>query len=382
MKKILFIFGTRPEAIKMAPLVNQMKNDKQFDILTCITGQHREMLNQVLDLFKIIPDFDLKIMKPNQNLSDLTANIITEVSKIIESAKPDCILVHGDTTTTMAASLAAFYHKIDVGHVEAGLRTHNIYSPWPEEINRQITGRISRFHFAPTQKAKENLIKEGIHSDSIHMTGNTVIDALMHTQKIIASDPKKKNFYKETFSFLQPNLRLILVTGHRRENFGKPFEEVCLAFRDIASNHDVQIVYPVHLNPNVQLHVSTILKDVPNVHLIQPVDYEALVYLMSESFMVVTDSGGIQEEAPSLGKPVLVTRDTTERPEGIQAGTALLVGTKRHEIVEKMTKLLTDESFYTRMSSCENPYGDGLASKRISEILASELIESIDKKAA
>ncbi len=330
------------------------------------------MLHQVLTLFEIKPDFDLEVMKPNQNLSDLTGSIISGVSRVIQEFQPDCVLVHGDTTTTLATSLAAFYNKVDVGHVEAGLRTYDIYSPWPEEINRQCVGKISRFHFAPTLKAKQNLISEGISEDKIFITGNTVIDALQQIHQAVSQDSRQDHFNNK-FHFIDENRKLLLVTGHRRENFGKAFENVCHALREIALSKDVQIVYPVHLNPHVQSCVANILNGLANVHLIDPLDYESFVYLIGKSHLIITDSGGIQEEAPALGKPVLVTRDTTERPEAVEAGTAILVGTDRQKIISQINILLEDQSAYSKMAKAKNPYGDGTASQQICNILTTEI---------
>lgn len=369
-KKILSVFGTRPEAIKMAPLVRELSNDRRFDAKVCVTAQHREMLDQVLELFEIVPDYDLNIMSHGQTLNDITSRILIGLKPILQAFKPDVVLVHGDTATTFAASLAAYYEKIDVGHVEAGLRTGDIYSPWPEEVNRTLTGVIAKYHFAPTQSAKANLLAENHLSDNIFVTGNTVIDSLFFVKKRIDSDTELKKALKLKFSSIDASKKIILVTGHRRESFGVGFERICIALATIALQHpSVQIVYPVHLNPNVQEPVNRILRDIANVILIEPQEYIPFIYLMSIADIVLTDSGGIQEEAPSLKKPVLVMRDTTERPEAIIAGTVRLVGTDVNVIQEEVELLLNDESFYKKMCSASNPYGDGQASKYIVEAL-------------
>lgn len=370
MKQILLVFGTRPEAIKMAPLVLKFKEDINFDIKVCVTGQHREMLDQVLNLFEITPDFDLNLMKPNQTLSDITIGVLSGLEQIFHTWKPDIILVHGDTATTFAASLAAYYHKIKVGHVEAGLRTGNIYSPWPEEANRKLTGSLTNYHFAPTLSAKNNLQKENISENDIVVTGNTVIDALLIAKSKIDLDTNLRKKFEEKFKFLDHKKRMILVTGHRRENFGQGFLNICQAISDIAKTYqDIQIVYPVHLNPNVQEPVQKILSNVNNIHLIEPQDYLPFIYLLDKSYIILTDSGGIQEEAPSLGKPVLVMRDTTERPEAVEAGTVKLVGTNVNLIKETVHSLLTNQQAYSKMSESHNPYGDGLACHRIVSFL-------------
>ncbi|MBU2061419.1 MAG: UDP-N-acetylglucosamine 2-epimerase (non-hydrolyzing) [Bacteroidetes bacterium] len=365
MKKNLIVFGTRPEAIKMAPLVKEFLKDKNnFDTRVCVTAQHREMLDQVLDFFEIIPDYDLNLMKPNQNLYTLTSDIILGLKPILEDFKPDFVYVHGDTTTTMAVSIAAFYSGAKVCHVEAGLRTHNKYSPFPEEINRQITGRIADIHFAPTTTSKENLLLENIASSSILITGNTVIDALLQSSnKVLAIKNDEIEALKATVDF---NKKIILVTGHRRENHGDGFINICAALKEIAiSNLTVQIIYPVHLNPNVKGPVYEILGDVSNIKLIDPLAYPAFVWLMNQSYIIITDSGGVQEEAPSLGKPVLVMRDTTERPEAVQAGTVILVGTNKEKIISECLSLLNNTDKYEEMSALHNPYGDGKACERI-----------------
>lgn len=366
MKKVLIVFGTRPEAIKMAPLVKAFANNKSVKSKVCVTAQHRSMLDQVLELFDINPDWDLDVMKPGQDLSDITSRILLGIRPILKKWHPDVVLVHGDTTTTLATSLASYYEKISVGHVEAGLRTGDVYSPWPEEMNRKITASIAKYHFAPTLRARHNLIKEGVCSSAIKITGNTVIDALHETLSIIRQNSSIEQMVLDQLSFLKNNKKIVLVTGHRRENFGRGFENICTAIKKIAISHpDVLIVYPVHLNPNVQEPVNRILNDVENVHLIEPLEYLPFVYLMSRSYLILTDSGGIQEEAPALGKPVLVMRDTTERPEAVEAGTVKLVGTSSKFIFNEVEKLLTDEEHYRIMSEAHNPYGDGKASERI-----------------
>lgn len=370
-KKILTVFGTRPEAIKMAPLVHALAVDKRFDSKVCVTAQHREMLDQVLDLFEIEPDFDLNIMKPGQQLNDVTTSILARLKPVLESYKPDVVLVHGDTTTTFTASLAAYYQQIKVGHVEAGLRTGNIYSPWPEEANRKLTSAITNYHFAPTAGSKENLLKEGVAESEITVTGNTVIDALFWVRNKLQEDKSLATSLAANFDFLNPDKKLILVTGHRRESFGGGFERICEALRQIAKMHpQAQIIYPVHLNPNVQEPVNRLLNDLDNIFLIEPQQYLPFCYLMDRSTIILTDSGGIQEEAPSLGKPVLVMRDITERPEAIDAGTVRLVGTDIKLIVRQVAILLSNSEEYKLMSLAHNPYGDGLACYRILDFLA------------
>ena len=369
--KVLTVFGTRPEAIKMAPLVHALANDKRFDAKVCVTAQHREMLDQVLELFKITPDYDLNLMKAGQTLPEVTSRILLELTPVLKEFKPDMVLVHGDTATTFAASLAAYYEQIAVGHVEAGLRTGNIYSPWPEEANRKLTGALTKFHFAPTETSKQNLLTENYSEESIFVTGNTVIDALLMVKSQIEQDKDLSSTLAAQFPFLDESKKLILVTGHRRESFGGGFERICEALAQTAKEHPkVQVLYPVHLNPNVQEPVNRILADVDNVHLIEPQQYLPFVYLMNRAHIILTDSGGIQEEAPSLGKPVLVMRDTTERPEAVEAGTVQLVGTNVDLITSSLTELLTKESSYTEMSRAHNPYGDGNACSRICDILA------------
>ena len=372
MVKILAVFGTRPEAIKMAPVIRALEGN--FDIKLCVTAQHRQMLDQVLELFKITPDYDLDIMQPGQDLFDISSNVLLGIKKVLQIEKPDLVLVHGDTTTTMITAMAAFYLQIPVSHVEAGLRTHNINTPFPEELNRQITSRIATLHFAPTKIARQNLLNEKVPDSQIHVTGNTVVDALLSMVEkariVNFSDSilKKMPFLKKEKKDLA---RIILVTGHRRENFGLGFEEICHALSIIANeNPNIQIVYPVHLNPNVREPVNRILSNLNNVHLIEPMEYLTFIKLMDLSHLILTDSGGIQEEAPSLGKPVLVMRDTTERPEAVEAGTVKLVGTNKNEIVKMVNLLLTDSVLYKQMSKAHNPYGDGKASSIICNVLA------------
>ena len=367
--KVMVVFGTRPEAIKMAPLVKGLQAKAgEIETVVCVTAQHREMLDQVLKLFDIVPEHDLNIMKPGQDLFDITSNILLGLKGVLQQEKPDLVLVHGDTTTTLATSLAAYYARVPVGHVEAGLRTGNKHSPFPEEMNRKLTGSIADIHFAPTAASRDNLLREGIAAEAIHVTGNTVIDALLAVVEKLRNDTALKAELAQRFAFLNPQRRLILVTGHRRENFGEGFQNICEALADIAAEHaDVEILYPVHLNPNVRQPVKDILaaRGLANVHLIEPVDYLPFLYLMDRSYIIVTDSGGIQEEAPSLGKPVLVMRDTTERPEAVEAGTVMLVGTSREKIVAEARRLLVDADAYAAMSRAHNPYGDGQAVQRI-----------------
>ncbi|WP_047457296.1 non-hydrolyzing UDP-N-acetylglucosamine 2-epimerase [Vibrio fluvialis] len=370
-KKVLTVFGTRPEAIKMAPLVHALSTDERFESRVCVTAQHREMLDQVLELFEITPDYDLNIMKAGQTLNDVTAKILLELKPVLQEFKPDVVLVHGDTATTFATSLAAYYEQIAVGHVEAGLRTGNIYSPWPEEANRKLTGALASYHFAPTLTSKENLLRENIDESKVYVTGNTVIDALLMTKDKIATDNDLNFTLAAQFPFLDENKKLILVTGHRRESFGGGFERICESLAITAKKHpDVQIVYPMHLNPNVREPVYRILSGIENIVLIEPLQYLPFIYLMDRSNIMLTDSGGIQEEAPSLGKPVLVMRDTTERPEAVEAGTVKLVGTNVQQIIHELDILLTDEAEYETMSVAHNPYGDGQACQRILEELA------------
>lgn len=366
MLKVLSVFGTRPEAIKMAPLVRSLTLNSKIQSAVCVTAQHRQMLDQVLELFEIVPEYDLNLMRSGQSLTDVTTSILLNLKPILQSYCPDLVLVHGDTATTFAASLASYYEKIDVGHIEAGLRTGNIYSPWPEELNRKLTGSIARLHFAPTQQAKNNLLSEGASEQDIFITGNTVIDSLMAVNYKIVHDAKFKKGLRQYFPNIDFGKKIILVTGHRRENFGQGFENICNAIKLLAnSRDDIEVVYPVHLNPNVQEPVQKILSDNKSVHLINPLDYAPFIYLMMNSHIILTDSGGIQEEAPSLGKPVLVMRDTTERPEAVQAGTVKLVGTSPSSILKGVMTLLDDHQSYQKMSSASNPYGNGDASQSI-----------------
>lgn len=366
-KKVLLVFGTRPEAIKMAPLALQLKQqESRFETKVCVTGQHRQMLDQVLELFNLTPDFDLNLMKPGQTLSDITSGVLKGLEEVFAEWTPDVVLVHGDTATTFAASLAAYYHKIAVGHVEAGLRTGDIYSPWPEEANRKLTGALTTYHFAPTQSSYNNLIKENIDPKNITITGNTVIDALLTVKEKVEIDQAVITQFEQQFDFLDPTKKLILVTGHRRENFGQGFLNICTALANIAKQYpDVQILYPVHLNPNVQKPVNELLSDISNIYLIAPQDYLPFVYLMNRSYLILTDSGGIQEEAPSLGKPVLVMRDTTERPEAVEAGTVKLVGIDAALIQQSVIELLENTELYETMAAAHNPYGDGTACQQI-----------------
>lgn len=374
MKRVCIVIGTRPEAIKMAPVIralNALKEQGQeLDVRVCVTAQHRQMLDQVLALFKITPYYDLDIMRSGQDLTDVTVRVLTGLRDVLRNFKPEIVMVHGDTTTTFAASLAAYYERIPVAHVEAGLRTGNIYSPWPEEMNRRLTGGIAALHFAPTENAMYNLIREGVEANTIYVTGNTVIDALLHVASGLDCDAELLRKYDEQFAYLDPSKRLVLVTGHRRENFGEGFESICRALKVLSERRDLEIVYPVHLNPNVQAPVQRILANESSIHLIPPLDYLPFVYLMKRAYLVLTDSGGIQEEAPSLGKPVLVMRDTTERPEGVMAGTVKLVGTDERLIVTELSALLDDSVLYQRMSTASNPYGDGHAAERIASVLA------------
>ncbi|MGA2467889.1 MAG: UDP-N-acetylglucosamine 2-epimerase (non-hydrolyzing) [Thermodesulfobacteriota bacterium] len=364
--RVMTIFGTRPEAIKLAPVILKAQRDESFDIRVCVTGQHDEMLKQVLDFFGITPDHDLEIMQPNQSLYDVTADIVKALENVIVSEDPSLVLVQGDTTTAFVGTLCAFYKKVPIAHIEAGLRSHNKYSPFPEEINRVLVGQIADYHFAPTVRAKENLLREGVKEDRVYVVGNTVIDALYLTLDKIKD---QENGLSKYFDFLDQDKRLILVTGHRRESFGEPLRNICMALRKIAEDNHVEIVYPVHLNPNVRKLVFEILNGPKNVHLIDPLDYPHLIWLMKRSYLIITDSGGIQEEAPGLGKPVLVIRDVTERVEGIEAGTCKLVGTRREKIVDETFRLLSDFREYERMAKAVNPYGDGKSSDRILSII-------------
>ncbi|MGR5195435.1 non-hydrolyzing UDP-N-acetylglucosamine 2-epimerase [Vibrio rotiferianus] len=373
-KKILTVFGTRPEAIKMAPLVHSLAIDKRFDSRCCVTAQHREMLDQVLNLFEIEPDYDLNLMMPGQSLNEVTSRILLGMKHVFEEFKPDIVLVHGDTATTFAVSLAAYYEQIPVGHVEAGLRTGNIYSPWPEEANRRLTGVLTQFHFAPTTSSKKNLIEEKYKEEDIIVTGNTVIDALLMIKEKIEINKELYFELESNFPYLDKNKKLILVTGHRRESFGVGFENICEALAKIARNNpDVQILYPLHLNPNVREPVNRHLSQIENIYLIEPQQYLPFIYLMTRSFIILTDSGGIQEEAPSLGKPVLVMRETTERPEAVQAGTVKLVGTNVNKIIKEVEVLLNDENEYKKMSYSHNPYGEGNAC----DIIIDKLVDNM-----
>ena len=377
MKKILIVFGTRPEAIKMAPLVKKFqKHTDIFDTKVCVTAQHREMLDQVLELFEIKPDYDLNTMKPGQDLYDITANMLLGLKDVISDFKPDIVFVHGDTTTTLAAALAAFYQKIAVGHIEAGLRTGDIYSPWPEEANRQLTTQITTYHFAPTLTSKENLLKENVKDTAVVVTGNTVIDALLLALEKIKGnlilENEIINKIQDLYPF-NPKRKIVLVTGHRRENHGQGIINICEALKEIAQkNSDIDIVYPVHLNPNVQQPVKKILSNIKNIYLIEPLQYETFIYLMDKSYIIITDSGGVQEEAPSLGKPVLVMRDTTERPEALEAGTVKLVGTDKAKIIKEAEELLHVNKAFEAMSQAHNPYGDGKACERIVNFIKEE----------
>ncbi|HAV2836924.1 UDP-N-acetylglucosamine 2-epimerase (non-hydrolyzing) [Acinetobacter baumannii] len=371
MKKVLLVFGTRPEAIKMAPLALELQqNIQEFETKVCVTGQHRQMLDQVLELFDLKPDFDLNLMKPGQTLSDVTSGVLKGLEQVFDQWMPDIILVHGDTATTFAASLAGYYHKIKIGHVEAGLRTGDLYSPWPEEANRKLTGVLANYHFAPTDSSYQNLIKENVNPETIIVTGNTVIDALLQVKDKVEQDQDLIQKFEQEFKFIDKEKKLVLVTGHRRENFGQGFLNICTALANLARRYsDIQIVYPVHLNPNVQKPVNELLSGIDNIFLIDPQDYLPFVYLMNRSYLILTDSGGIQEEAPSLGKPVLVMRDTTERPEAVEAGTVRLVGTDVNTIETAVSELLEDTSLYNAMADAYNPYGDGTACQQIIDFL-------------
>lgn len=370
MRKHLIVFGTRPEAIKMAPLVKAFQKCSGIELKVCVTAQHRQMLDQVLEFFEIEPDYDLDLMRPNQNLTTLTSNIITELGEVFEQYRPDYVYVHGDTTTSMAAAIAGFYAGAKICHVEAGLRTNDKHSPFPEEMNRQLTGRLADYHFAPTEKSKHNLLLENIPEDRIVVTGNTVIDALLESSEIVQNINNPE--IERLKHLIDPSKKLILVTGHRRENHGQGFINICNALKEIAINNpDVQIIYPVHLNPNVLKPVHELLSNIDNIDLIEPLAYPAFVWLMSKSYLIITDSGGVQEEAPSLSKPVLVMRNTTERPEAVEAGTVILVGTDKDKIVAEVQDLLSNTSRYNAMSSLHNPYGDGKACERIVDFITS-----------
>lgn len=376
MKKILVVFGTRPEAIKMATLIKSLQDAPLFRVEVCVTAQHREMLDQVLNLFDIEQDFDLNLMQENQKLEEITSRILEKMPDVLGKSNPDIVLVHGDTTTTFSVALSAFYKNIPVGHVEAGLRTGNIKSPWPEEANRKLASILTSIHFAPTSQAKENLINEGIPSEQIYTTGNTVIDSLLFIKNMFLCNQKILSRLNKQFDFLDENKKLVLITGHRRENFGNAFERICLSLRElIEENNDIEFVYPVHLNPKVQLPVKEILSGINHVHLIEPLDYLPFVYLMNRSHIILTDSGGIQEEAPSLGKPVLVMRDTTERPEALESGTVRLVGTNKESIKNNILDLIRNDDSYNKMSFAHNPYGDGTACAQITRILEKKLCQ-------
>ncbi len=366
MKNILFVFGTRPEAIKMAPVINTFNLSRKFKTTVAVTAQHREMLDQVLEVFGIIPDYDLDLMSNNQTLNDLTSKILNGISKLLDKMKPDLIFVQGDTTTTFSAALAGFYKQIPVAHIEAGLRTHSLYSPFPEEINRKMTSSIATFHFPPTEKSAKNLKAEGVEAKKILITGNTVIDALLSISSRIDSNPNKyKEYYKSNFGIDFERNKTVLVTGHRRESFGLGFENICNAIREISQDRNTQIIYPVHLNPNVQEPVNRLLGNENNIYLIPPQDYIPFIFLMKNAYVILTDSGGVQEEAPSLGKPVLVMRETTERMEGVASGTARLIGTDCQKIIENTQILLNDQDKYHEMACAINPYGDGKSSEKI-----------------
>ena len=369
-KKVMVVFGTRPEAIKMAPVVKACKARPELEVKVCVTAQHRQMLDQVMEIFGLSADFDLNVMAPNQTLGDVTCKVLKGMDGVFEQWKPDMVLVQGDTTTVMAAALAAFYHKIEVGHVEAGLRTGNIYSPWPEEMNRLIAGCLATQHYAPTPRSRDNLLKENKNPDTVFVTGNTVIDALHDAVAIMDGDSALTSKLEAEFPFLDASKRLVLVTGHRRENFGEGFIHICNAIDSVAKRPDVQVVYPMHMNPNVRKPVTDILGHLGNVHLIEPLDYLSFLYMMRKSYLIMTDSGGVQEEAPSLGKPVIVMRDTTERPEAVEAGTVILAGTETEAMASAAERLLDDSEFYHRVAHAVNPYGDGKASARIAEIAA------------
>lgn len=370
MKKVMVVFGTRPEAIKMAPVVKACKARPELDVKVCVTAQHRQMLDQVMEIFGLTADFDLNVMAPNQTLGDVTCKVLKGMEGVFAQWKPDMILVQGDTTTVMAAALAAFYQKIAIGHVEAGLRTGNLYSPWPEEANRLLAGCLATQHYAPTPRSSENLLKENKDPSTVFITGNTVIDALYEAVKIMDADAALLEKLAAQFPFLDSSKRLVLVTGHRRENFGDGFINICNAIARVAARKDVQVVYPMHMNPNVRKPVTEILGNLDNVHLIEPLDYLSFLYMMRKSYLIMTDSGGVQEEAPSLGKPVIVMRDTTERPEAVDAGTVLLVGTETDAMASAAERLLDDAAFYDKMAHAVNPYGDGKAAARIAEIAA------------
>ena len=374
MKKILLVFGTRPEAIKMAPVVHKLKNISKFETKICVTGQHREMLDQVLDIFDISPDYDLNIMKIKQNLNNVTSAVMSGIDSILEEFSPDIVIVHGDTTTTLSAALASFNKNIKIAHVEAGLRTGNILSPWPEEANRKLVGSLASYNFTPTDLASQNLINEGVESKKILQTGNTVIDALFLALKKIQADKNLQKKIMKQFSYINFDKKIVLITGHRRESFGEGFKEICNSVKELANTYqDIQFIYPVHLNPNVKQPAKEILSDIDNIFLIDPLEYLPFVFLMQNSYIILTDSGGIQEEAGALDIPVLVMRDITERPEGISAGTIKLVGTKKTSIVNSFNELFNNNDLYKKMSKAKNPFGDGTSSEKISNYLVSEL---------
>ena len=375
-RRILVVFGTRPEAIKMAPVVKACKARSDLEVKVCVTAQHRQMLDQVMDIFGLSADFDLNVMAPNQTLADVTCKVLKGMEGVFAEWTPDMVLVQGDTTTVMAAALAAFYHKIAIGHVEAGLRTGNLYSPWPEEANRLLAGCLANQHYAPTPRSRENLLKENKDPKTVFVTGNTVIDALHDAVNIMDGDATLKARIAVQFPFLDPAKRLVLVTGHRRENFGEGFVHICNAIKRVASRPDVQVVYPMHMNPNVRKPVNEILGGLANVNLIEPLDYLSFLYMMRQSYLIMTDSGGVQEEAPSLGKPVIVMRDTTERPEAVDAGTVILAGTETESMASAAERLLDDKAFYDKMAHSVNPYGDGLAARRIAELVATGTMQS------
>lgn len=376
MKNVLVVFGTRPEAIKMAPVVKACRARPELEVKVCVTAQHRQMLDQVMDIFDLTADFDLNVMAPNQTLADVTCKVLKGMEGVFTEWKPDMILVQGDTTTVMAAAMSAFYHKIAIGHVEAGLRTGNLYSPWPEEANRLLAGCLANQHYAPTPRSRDNLLKENKDPKTVFVTGNTVIDALHEAVKIMDGDEVLKARLAAQFPFLDSAKRLVLVTGHRRENFGDGFIHICNAIRRVAERPDVQVVYPMHMNPNVRKPVNEILGGLSNVHLIEPLDYLSFLYMMRQSYLIMTDSGGVQEEAPSLGKPVIVMRDTTERPEAVEAGTVILAGTETDAMASAAERLLDDRDFYDKMARAVNPYGDGLASRRIAELVATGTMQT------
>lgn len=376
MKNVLVVFGTRPEAIKMAPVVKACRARPELEVKVCVTAQHRQMLDQVMDIFDLTADFDLNVMAPNQTLADVTCKVLKGMEGVFTEWKPDMILVQGDTTTVMAAAMSAFYHKIAIGHVEAGLRTGNLYSPWPEEANRLLAGCLANQHYAPTPRSRDNLLKENKDPKTVFVTGNTVIDALHEAVKIMDGDEALKARLAAQFPFLDSAKRLVLVTGHRRENFGDGFIHICNAIRRVAGRPDVQVVYPMHMNPNVRKPVNEILGGLANVHLIEPLDYLSFLYMMRHSYLIMTDSGGVQEEAPSLGKPVIVMRDTTERPEAVEAGTVILAGTETDAMASAAERLLDDRDFYDKMARAVNPYGDGLASRRIAELVATGTMQT------